>query len=180
MPIANSNSPRGFRLYRSGGQAEPKRTVRHVNGGRAKDLMIGDAYTLDVDMTALRATLNTDVIKGIVEGIILAPVPTYPADSISQDFIANSDAGDIIGIEDSQAEFEVMATTIADPDDRGKSLAIVDVDGDRPLRQSRQSVVLDAGNHQFTNMGLVDSPADNAAGAFARIVVRLFTTEQVS
>lgn len=176
MPIANVNAPRGFSLLRQGGKAEAKRIRRAAASGRDKDLMIGDAYTLDVDGSALRLEVATDPMNGIVEGIDLNPIAASPQGPVSQDYIPAADAGAIIGIEDPDALFRVMITTIDTTMDIGKSAAIVDVDGSQALRRSRQSIVLDGTNKQVTILELLDSPADNASGAFAQVVVRLLQT----
>lgn len=176
MPLANVNSPRGFTLFRGGGKREPRRQRRTVSAGRGTTLMIGDAYVDAGDGTVTRSTSNADTIIGIVEGIDLAPIAAAPDDSASQDYIPAADAGAIIGIEDQDAEFVVQIDTCAMPGDLGAACEIVDSAGSTTLRQSRQSVTKGAG--QFMLMDLLQNPADNGAGPFAKVIVRLRTTQQ--
>lgn len=176
MPLANVNSARGFTLFRGGGKREPRRVTRDVSASRGTTLMIGDAYVDAGDGTVTRSTSNADTIIGIVEGIVLNPIAGSPQDSASQDYIPAADAGSIIGIEDQDAEFVVQADTVAIPGDIGSSFELVDAAGSVPLRQSRQSVT--KGGAQFMLSSLLDNPADNAAGAFAKVIVRLRQTQQ--
>lgn len=150
---------------------------RPVLGARAKDLMVGDAYTLDAAGTASRATANSDTIKGIVLGIDLNPIAASPQGPVSQDFVPATEAGAILGCEDNDAEYEVMIDTFVAAADILGNCELVDADGDTTLAQSRQSIK--RGNAQFRLIELKDSPADNAAGAFARVIVRLLTTMQL-
>ena len=177
MPLANVNSPRGFTLYQPGGKREVKRIERHVLASRGSDLMVGDAYTLDSGNNASKATAG-DPVYGIVEGIQVAPIAASPQGPVSQDYIPAADSGDIIGIEDPDAVFNVQVTTI-DITTQGNAKAnLLDAPGSEALRRSRQEIdggTLGAGT-QFQVLGLVPSPADNASGAFAQIMVRMLQT----
>ena len=144
--------------------------------GRVKDLMIGDAYAVDVAGNATRVTAAGNTLRGVVEGIDLRPIAASAQGPVSQDFIPAADAGAIIGIEDPEQEFIVQIDTFSAATNVGVTAAVVDADGDQALRQSRQSIVVDAVNQQMRIIELLNSPADNAAGAFARVVVRLLQT----
>lgn len=176
MALPNVASPRGFSLLRSGGKAEPRRAIRQVLGGRATDLMIGDAYELDAAGNATRATAANANVRGIVEAPEVRPIAATPQDSASQDYIPAADAGSIIGIEDDDAEFLVQIDDTVNPNFVGADCVLADAPGDIPLRQSRQSVALGAG--PFTLMELYQSPADNAPGPNALVVVRVKRTFQ--
>lgn len=176
--IANRNDPSGFRPIFHGGKREVRRVRRTVAAGRAGALAVGDAYEDDGTGNVKRADAVGDTILGIVDAIELAPITGSSNGPVSADILNATDAGAVIGIEDNDAEFEVQITTFAVPTDIGKTAAIVDAAPDTVRRNSTQSVVLDAVNKQFVVLGLKDSPADNAAGANARVIVRLNTTEQ--
>ncbi len=178
MALANVNSPRGFQLLRASGLREPRRVKRHVLATRTFDLGIGDAYTLDGSMNAVQA-IGTEgsigTVRGIVEGIILAAIAASPNGPVSQDYIPAADAGDIIGIEDNNCDFLVQAT-LALATDFGQTADLVNFAVfNEPLRQSRQEIdsASVGASKNFIMIQLLDSPADNALGAFAKIVVRL-------
>jgi len=179
MPLANVDSPNGFALLRSGGQRAPVRRRRVVAAGRADPLMVGDAYSLDASGQASLAG-GTDVavttVRGVVEGIILAPIAASPEGPVSQDYIPAADAGAIIGIEDLDAEFVAQITTIAAAN-IGMNVDLTNATASSVvLRQSRQELdgaVLDAADREFRVIELLDKPADNALGANARVVVKM-------
>lgn len=170
MPLANVNSPLGFKLYRAS-KPGVHRTFRTAGTGRTKDLMVGDAY-MDAgnsDGTIIRAVANSDTILGFVEGFIVNPIAASPQGPVSQDYIPAADAGSVIGIEDKDAEFEVQAddTTV---EFIGSTMGLVDADGSQLFRQSRQAVAT-AGT-QFVVTDLLNR-ADNTQGVDAKVVVRL-------
>src|SRR5262249_56696557 len=112
-----------------------------------------------------------DTLQGSVEGIDLARIAASTRGPVSQDSLPSSDAGAIIGIEDPTAEFYVQAATFTTATDATKTAAIVDADGDRTLRQSRQSVTPDASHQQARIIGLLQRPATTteASQATARV-----------
>ncbi len=171
---ANVNSPQGFRLVRNAGAREPHRIRRAVLGDRESTLAVGDAYTLDSSNNAVRAAANSTV-RGIVEAIDLAPLAADPNGPVSQDYLPATAVGAIIGIEDGTAEFVVQISTI-DADEVNAKFNLTDAAADTALAQSRQQ--LDggsAGGSQFQVKGLLDSPADNAVGAYAKVICRMLT-----
>lgn len=171
MPIANSNSPRGFQIYRCANKNGPTIVPRVVNAARATDLMIGDYYTIGVDGSATRTTSNAATgSHGIVVGIQLNPKSQNSQGPESQDYIPLADAGAILGCEDGVTEFLVQIAAFTQATDVLANAELVDAAGDQTLRQSRQSITL--GNAQFRIIELADLPANNAAGAFALVVVR--------
>lgn len=177
MPYPNVNAPFGFRPFRRGGQAEVNRVVRQVATTDQNDLRVNDAYMFDGAGNVTRATAATDVVVGIVEAVALAPVPGQGQGGVeSQGFIQAGQGGQVIGIEDLDAEFRCQITTVAATDiGVNTQLAVVDQPATPPLYNSQQSAVLDAvgGHDQFRLVELVNSPADNAYGAFAQVVVRV-------
>lgn len=179
MPLANVNAPMGFRLLKQGGKREVRRTTRVVVDS-SNDLMIGDAYLDNGDGTVSRATAANAVVVGVVEGIVLEAIDASPNGPVSKDFIlhGSGNRGSIIGIEDEDAEFEVMSADAVDTLVPGATMQLVDVDGSVLLRQSRQSVnATPAG--PFVFLGAKDSPADNDPTApFCRVVVRVAATVQ--
>lgn len=179
MPLANVDSPFGFRLVFSSGTREPRRIQRVVPASRSLSIMIGDSYTLDSSGQALRAVgteASASAVRGIVEGIALNPIAASPNGPVSQDYLPAADAGAIIGIEDNNAEFRAQITTIA-VTDVGKRCQVVNNTNDVTLRQSRQELdgaTLSASDDdEFVVVSLLDSPADNAYGANAKVVVRM-------
>lgn len=171
MPIANSNSPRGFQIYRCANKNGPTIVPRTVNGARVKDIMIGDYVTIQVDGSVLRTTSNAATgLHGVVVGIQLNPKSQSSQGPESQDYIPAADAGAVLVCEDSVTEFVVQIATFTAATDVLENAELVDADGDQTLRQSRQSIT--AGNAQFRVIELADMPANNAAGAFALVVVR--------
>ncbi len=177
MPLANVDAPMGFRLLKQGGKREVRRTTRVVVDAE-NDLMIGDAYIDNGDGTVKRATAANATVVGIVEGIVLNPIPASPNGPVSQDYIPLAQGGSIIGIEDADAEFEVMSEDAVDTLVPGITMQLVDVDGSRLLRQSRQSVNATPVG-PFVFLGSKDSPADNdPTAAFCRVVVRVAATVQ--
>ena len=178
MPLANVDSPIGFYLLQPKGKKEPFTIRRQVAGSRSLSIMVGDAYTLDGSAQAERAegTEGTpDTVRGIVMGIDLAPLPASAQGPVSQDYITAADAGAILGIEDESATFRVQITTIA-VTDLGKNANLVNGTNSTLLRQSRQELdggTLATSDFEFRVQDLLQSPADNAFGAFAKVVAQL-------
>lgn len=178
MALPNVQAPRGFLPYRFGGKAVPKRTVRVVDAG-SEDLAPGDAYTKDVAGMAFRAAAG-DTVHGIVEGIVVNPLPSSPQGPVSQDYIKKGDGGSIIGIEDADAEFRVQCGTGFDVTTMiGRLCSHVDAAPNTTLAQSRQ--YLDTAGAAGTNFLLLemdDDPASNSDGNYAWVIVRLLKTDQ--
>lgn len=174
MALANVNAPRGFTLLRTGGKTDPVRRERTATGA----LAMGDAYKLDANGNATRVSSGSDVVKGIVEGFVLQGLAASPSGPESIDYLASTETGSIIGIEDPTAEFVVQATTFASSD-IGKNADISDSAPNAALRRSRQQV--DGGSlgsgDQVKVLGLLDSPADNAFGSYAKVVVKLLQAD---
>jgi len=178
MPLANVQAPRGFLPYKFGGKWVPKRTTRSVTL-ESGNLAPGDVYTVDTAGAAARAAAG-GIVRGVCEGIVLNPIPASAQGPVSQDYIASGDGGSIIGIEDADAEFIVQTGAGFDATtDIGKLCSHVDAAPNAALAQSRQ--YLDAAGAAGTNfklLAMVDSPADNATGDYAWVVVRLLLTDQ--
>jgi len=167
MPLANQDTPFGFKLYRSS-KVGVHRQNRTASAGRAKDLMVGDAYKDAGDGTVVRATANNDTILGIVEGIKVNPIAASPQGPVSQDYIPAADAGEIIGIEDKDAEYMVQIDD-STGEAPGTAVGLVDADGSQLFRQSRQTVATAGTQFTVTEIPL---RADNQAGLLAKIIVR--------
>lgn len=169
MPIANSNSPRGFQIYRCANKNGPTIVPRTVAAGRVNDIMIGDYVTIQVDGSVIRTASNAATGQhGVVVGIQLNPKSGQGPES--QDYIPAADAGAVLVCEDSVTEFLVQIAAFTAATDVLANAELVDAAGDQTLRQSRQSITL--GNAQFRVIELADMPANNSAGAFALVVVR--------
>jgi hypothetical protein len=143
--------------------------------------MIGDAYTLDANGNAFRAlgseAETASVVRGVVEGFRLQAIGASPNGPVSKDYIADSDSGFIIGIEDEEAVFVVEISSFA-ATEVGNDCDLTNVDGDSvPLRQSRQyldsGTLGTGGSGQFVIVDLYQSPADNAYGNNAQVLVRI-------
>jgi hypothetical protein len=105
------------------------------------------------------------------------------AGPISVDYVTGTPPGPTqqwplaLGCEDAEAEFWVQADAFA-VTQAGLLVNLVDAAPDPIYRQSRQSITSGATGTQFRIMGLVNSPADNAYGANARVFVRLMQSYQ--
>jgi hypothetical protein len=166
----------GFRLLRSGGDVHPKMVSRVVDPAHIQTIAIGDAYTLDSSAQISDRANGSDPVHGIVVGFELEALDASPAGPESKDFLGALVGGKVLGCEDPQAEFEVQADTFAAANSISNA-DLLDAAGDSGLRQSRQQIdntTYGAGT-QFQVLGLIDRP-DNAAGAFAKIRVRLLQT----
>lgn len=173
MPLANVNSPRGFTLFGQSGKQQLNRITRAAAADRvgAKDLMVGDAYTVLTDGSIRRCTSASDDVHGIVEGIIFRQVSTTVLTE-SQTYIPGTTYGQVIGIEDRSAIFTCQIDTIAQADlDSAAVGALVDADGSQTLSQSRQSITL--GGDNFVITLLTPLPANNSLGAFAQVLVKM-------
>lgn len=184
MAYSNVSRPRGFvPLNESVGHAHtevrPVPNVRQAaNGGNAStDLAVGDAYALDASGNVYRAGPN-DTIKGVVIGFELKANPTVMNGQgpLSVDYITGS-AGtpgwpNVIGIEDSKCIFECQSDTFAATNVNGE-FNLTDAAPDSLFRVSQQKANIAGGaGAQLKAIGLVNSPADNAYGANAQIMVQ--------
>lgn len=187
MVLANKSRPMGFIPYNMGGRANPIITPRPCTAGRTNtnaitndDLAIGDAYTLDTSGNAHRAgTVGVpDVVAGIVVGFRLEAVPTLPPGPLSVDYMYAAYAGVILGCEDPTQLFSVQADTFAITN-TNERVNQADAAPDSTFRQSRQTLNVGAGSvapFNFQVQGIDPSPADNAAGANAQVLVRLLNS----
>jgi hypothetical protein len=192
MGYANVLRPFGFVPYAPAGKRAgnvvtrpipPTRTV-NTGGNASTDLAIGDAYALDANGNVYRAGPG-DTVRGIVIGFTFQanPLIMNGGGPISVDYITGSPPSALssfpfcLGCEDNSAEFWVQSNsfTIAQ---QGLPFNLQDAAPDPNYRQSRQIISTSAAGTQFRVMGLVNSPADNAYGAFARVFVRMLQSFQ--
>lgn len=181
MAYANISSPDGFHPVNAENIKAPSLVVRPVLANRAKTasatetvLCIGDAYTLDAAGNAKHAGPN-DTVYGIVAAFKLAPVTSVmnAQGPLSQEVLLATDAGSIIGWEDSKVDFEVQTDTFATSNEGGL-FNLTDALYSSLFRQSRQSLNVGGGaGTQFRARDIVNRPTDNAYGANARVIVRL-------
>lgn len=182
--LANVDSPIGFYLFQPAGTREPFRRRRTVAADRTNPLFIGDAYELTANTNNAYQADGTEgtpgTVRGIVEGIELAPLPASPQGPVSQDYIIAADAGEIIGIEDAEATFKVQITTFANTDiDKRADLVNAVSRGNVALRQSRQELdgaTLHASNDlEFLVLDITNRGAgiDNDYGANAKVMCQL-------
>src|SRR5581483_984058 len=182
MPYANVNSPNGFIPIGLEGIKSPKRKRRVVDANRAATasastaiLSVGDAYTVDANGHAKHAG-PADRVQGIVEAIELKADPTIMNANgpVSVDQLTAAMSGAILGIEDENVDFVVQADTFAESNQLGLFNLLDTVAPSTLFRQSRQSLNVSGGaGTQFRAIDIKNSPADNAYGAFAKVVVRL-------
>lgn len=187
MAYSNVSKPNGFIPYnRSTGAAEkrprPVPAVRTASaGGNAStDLAMGDAYALDVNGNAYRAGPN-DIVRGIVVGFEFQADPSNPGGSAINSLsyitglmggVGTAQVASIIGIEDNGCFFEVQADTFAQNQILG-TFNLADAAPDSTYRISNQKLNVGGGaGAQFKVVGLKLSPADNAYGANARVIVQ--------
>ena len=185
MGYPNVFRPLGFHPYTQGGRTNPQTVERPVAAARvavgaasSAILSVGDAYALDANGNAYHAGADA-VVRGIVIGFRLMAQPSIMggAGPISVDQLVAASAGWIIGIEDPSALFEVQSDTFA-VTNIGGSFPLLDAADDTSLRQSRQSMNIGGGaGTQFKAIDIKNSPADNAYGANAVILVRLLQSE---
>jgi hypothetical protein len=162
----------------------PIPNVRHASsGGNAStDLAKWDAYALDNLGNAYRAGPN-DTPRGICIGFVLQANPNVMNGQgpISVDYVSGSPSSgswpNLIGIEDNGAEFAVQADTFA-ASQVGASVNLLDAAPDSFYRQSRQSIIVGTPGTQFKVIALLNSPAMNAYGSNAVVVVRMLTALQ--
>lgn len=185
MAYSNTSKPNGFLASEeSVGHPHvvprPVANVRPANaGGNAStDLAIGDAYALDANGNAYRAGPN-DVVRGVVIGFDFAANPAVMNANgpLSVDYITGAPASgswpNVLGIEDNKCIFEVQADTFAAANQLG-SFNLADAAPDALFRISQQKINIAGGaGTQFKAIGLKPSPADNAYGANARILVEM-------
>lgn len=167
--MANTDAPIGFRLIMTGGH-EPIRKQRAVDSSNATTLAPGDAYTIEADGNVTRCDGNT-APNGICEGIALQGIDEGP---MSRQYLPAGVAGNIIGIEDSTAMFEVQTeAVISQADlDAGAMVDVVDAAANATLGQSRQEVG-DVGGAQLKVIGHVDRPNNDPTAVDAKIIVKL-------
>lgn len=171
--MANIDAPMGFSLIKTGGHS-PVRRKRTVLVGNTRRIASGDAYTILADGSVTSCDGNTTP-NGVVEGIELQGVDQGP---VSYAYLPAGVAGNVIGIEDPTAEFEVQCTAalaLSDFDAGAK----VNVDGagaapecNTTLAQSRQEVG-DVGGSQFMLVGVVDTPNNDLTLVNSKVIVRL-------
>ncbi len=178
---ANAFSPNGFKPLMGDAIKSAKTIRRPVLSGRGATpsateviISVGDAYTLDNNGNARHAG-PADVVYGIVLAIELNPITSIMGGQgpVSQDQLAASDAGAIIGIEDEAVYFEVQADTFATSNMNGL-FNLVDAAANTLFRQSQQSLNVAGGpGNQFRAIDIVNRPTDSAYGASARVIVKL-------
>lgn len=193
MGYANTFRPMGFNPLLAAGKAaaiakpRPVASVRQAaaGGNASTDLAVGDAYGLDANGNAYRAGPN-DAVRGIVVGLRFLGNPNVMSGQgpISLDYITGTLGGatgssvvaQILGIEDPTVAFSVQSDTFAANNVGGK-FGLLDAAPDPTYAQSRQTMNIGAGvGSQFEAQDIVQSPADNAYGANAQIVVRMLQT----
>ena len=175
--MANIDAPRGFLLARSGGK-EPRRRIRNVDADNTRPLAIGDGYIIEAADGNITRSDSGEAPNGIVESFQVAAKSGEGPESI--DYLPASTAGVVIGIEDSECEFEVqMADSVALTDfDAGQTVALKDTAPDATLRQSRQEVDT-LGGGDLSLVGLVDRPQNAAGETNAKVLVRLLAANIV-
>lgn len=194
MPYANVFRPMGFVPYAPAGKRAgnvvtrptPLTRAPSTGGNASTDLAIGDAYSLDANGNVYRAGPG-DQVRGIVIGFTFEGVPTSMngAGPVSVDYVTGTPPPStpqlnwplVLGCEDANAEFWVQSNALA-VNQVGMGVNVIDAAPDPIYRQSRQTVTTSAAGTQFRVMGLVNSPADNAYGTFARVFVRMLQTFQ--
>lgn len=194
MPYANVLRPMGFVPYAPAGKRAgnvvtrviPNSRGANTGGNASTDLAIGDAYALDANGNVYRAGPG-DNVRGIVIGFVFQAnaMLMNGAGPISVDYITGTPPPSnpqlswplALGCEDAEAEFWVQANAFA-VNQIGMLVNLTDAAPDPIYRQSRQIVSTTAAGTQFRIMGLVNSPADNAYGTFARVFVRMMQTFQ--
>ena len=185
MAYANVNRLNGFvPLDNSGRLAaivkpRPIPLVRQTSdGGNAStDMAVGDAYSLDGNGNAYRAGPN-DLVIGILWGWRVQAVPTVMNGQgpISIEYVTGAMTATLLGIEDAGVLFAVYANTFSEINVGGK-FNLLDAAPDSLFRVSQQTLNVSGGaGVQFQLQDIVQSPADNAVGANARVAVRLLQT----
>jgi hypothetical protein len=192
MGYANVSRPMGFNPLLPAGKAaaiarpRPVPAVRQASGGgnASTDLAVGDAYGIDANGNAFRAGPN-DSVRGIVIGLRFSGNANvmFGQGPISYDYITGLMGGVgtaivayILGIEDPTVAFSVSSDTFAQTNVGGK-FNLTDAAPDPTYSQSRQKLNVAGGaGAQFEAQDIVPSPADNAYGANAQVVVRMLQT----
>lgn len=180
MAYSNVSRKRGFvPLSESVGHAHVERrpipSARTASGGgnASTDMALGDAYALDVNGNAFRAGPN-DVVRGVIIGFELAANPNVMNANgpISVDYVTGAGTWpQLIGIEDNKCLFECQSDTAAQSNVLG-TFNLSDAAPDSTWRISQQSINVGGGaGSQIKLERIVDSPADNAAGTNAQVVV---------
>jgi hypothetical protein len=143
-----------------------------VGAAASADIAIGDAYALDANGNAYHAGADA-VVKGICTGFELQAITTIMNGNgpISIDYATSATAASLIGCEDSNVLFEVWANTAAQ-NNVGGTFNLLDAAPDPTFAQSRQQLNVSGGaGAQFKLVKLLQSPADNVAGANCRVAV---------
>lgn len=182
MPLANVFAPMGFRPADVNGMfksvTRPVTQPRVAIGAAASaDIAIGDAYSLDANGFAYHAGADA-VVRGICLGFELQAISGVMNGNgpISIDYATPTTSCSLIGVEDPDVEFEAITDPItgAVQANVGGVFDLFDVAPDATLAQSRQGLNVFAGpGAQFRLIKILQSPADNTAGASCRVTVRL-------
>jgi len=168
--MANSDNPRGFRLYKQGGR-QVRRVKRSVAVGNPTVLAPGDGYIITTDGTAILCT--TILVEGIIESIELQAKSGEGPESA--DYLPATTVGNIIGIEDDDAEFVVqMLDTVALADmDSGAKVDVVLTAASTTLRESRQEVDNVATGAALKLIGKADYPGNAYGETNCDVIVKL-------
>lgn len=176
--MANTDKRNGFQpIYSSGRQM--RRRIREVTvaGNPTNPLGPGDAYTIAADGTVIKATSATATVNGIVEAVVLKGINEGP---VSFQFLPAATLGQVIGIEDPDAEFECTASSVlvlADYDS-GARVALAAGTFDQTLSISRDAIGAINGSGPFNLVQPVDRVNNDQFLVFARVVVRIFNLVQ--
>jgi len=172
----------GFRLLNVNQQylaiVRPVPASRTAIGAAASaDIAIGDAYAVDANGNAYHSGAD-GTVRGICTGFELQAIATVMNGQgpISIDYATAATACSLIGCEDPNVMFEVWADTAAQSN-VGGLFNLLDAAPDALFAQSRQKLNVGGGaGTQFRLMKILQSPADNATGANARVAVALAQT----
>ena len=171
--MSNTDKRNGFQLITGGGKA-PRRVLRTTNSGSANSLMApGDGYVLANNVITRQVTDGSQPVNGIMEAVAL-PGAAIAEGPMTYDYVPASTQLDIIGIEDTTAEFECTASQAlaATAYDAGAIVDIEDTAPDTTLRQSRQAVGA-VGTDGFLLCRPVDRVNNDKLAQYARVVVKL-------
>ena len=193
MGYANQSRPMGFTPLLPAGKAagiakpRPIASVRQASGGgnASTDLAVGDAVGYDANGNVFRAGPN-DAVRGILIGFRFLGLFTSMAGQgpVSLDYVTGTLGGatptslvaTALVLEDPTVAFSVQADTFAQTNVGGK-FNLADAAPDSTYAQSRQTMNIGGGaGNQFEAQDILQSPATNAYGANAVIVVRMLQT----
>ncbi len=143
------------------------------------DLAIGDFYAIDANGNAYRAGPG-DAIKGLCTGFDMQGNPAvYNGQGApSVNYISGAPLTgawpNLIGVEDDKCSFEIQADscTLAQV---GSIFNLKDAAPDPKYHISQQSLTTAFAGTQFKIVKIKNSPADNAAGTNARVIVQCLT-----